>query len=137
MIRFFIPGEPQAQKRHRHTGAGHVYDPSAKDKKRFQSASLMHKPPKPLSGPLQVKVYFIFSRPKSHYGTGRNATKLKPSAPTYFTKKPDTSNLLKFVEDAYNGMFWGDDSQIVLLTGLKRYVDADNKPGTIIVIEEV
>ena len=38
---------------------------------------------------------FRFVRPKSHYGTGRNAKKLKPSAPPHHTQKPDATKLLR------------------------------------------
>ena len=34
-----------------------------------------------LDGPVSVTVDFYLPRPKSHYGTGRNAGALKPSAP--------------------------------------------------------
>ena len=34
-----------------------------------------------LEGPVRVTLMFRFPRPKGHYGTGRNADKVKDSAP--------------------------------------------------------
>lgn len=62
---------------------------------------------------LKMECTFIFERPGSHFGTGRNAGKLKPSAPKYPTGRPDSSNLVKLVEDALNGNAFKDDSRIV------------------------
>ena len=54
-----------------------------------------------------------FERPKSHFGTGRNASILKQSAPEYHVQSPDTTNICKFYEDILNGILWADDCQIV------------------------
>ena len=74
-----------------------------------------------IPGPIGMLAIFEFERPKSHFGTGRNAGRLKPSAPGHHIKKPDGSNLVKFVEDVLNGLAWADDSQIVDLTVVKRF----------------
>lgn len=66
-----------------------------------------------LDGPLYLAVTFRRPRPKGHYGTGRNAGKLKPSAPRFPTTRPDTVKLVRAVEDALTGVVWKDDSQIV------------------------
>ena len=67
----------------------------------------------PLAGPVSVRVVFKMPRPKGHYGTGRNADKLKPSAPTYHTQKPDATKLWRSTEDALSGLLWKDDAVIV------------------------
>jgi crossover junction endodeoxyribonuclease RusA len=36
-----------------------------------------------IQGPVEVSAWFYFDRPQSHYGTGRNAGRLKDSAPPY------------------------------------------------------
>ena len=36
-----------------------------------------------LNLPVRADIEFVFPRPKSHYGTGKNADVLKPSAPKY------------------------------------------------------
>ncbi len=66
-------------------------------------------------GPIWMSLHFVFTRPKDHFGTGKNAEKLKPSAPRWPTSKAigDRTNLLKSVEDALTGIVWKDDSQVV------------------------
>ena len=68
-----------------------------------------------MTGPVRVSCEFAFERPKSHFGTGRNAEQLKKSAPIYHTQKPDIDNLVKFVNDCLNGVAYRDDSQIVMI----------------------
>ena len=129
-----VPGQPKSQKRHRHfkresfTG---TYDPSADDKKSFLSYIADKAPKEPLKGPIHLEIIFYMKRPKGHYGTGKNEEKVKDSAPSYHTSKPDVSNLVKFVEDAMNSIFWYDDSQIYLLRAEKNY---HTKPLTYIEI---
>ena len=103
--------EPKAQKRHRFA-RGHVYDPSAKDKRELLKVMKKHSPAYPIDEPVSIEFEFGMKRPKSHFGTGKNANKLKPSAPEYHTKKPDVDNIIKLVFDALNGEFWTDDSVI-------------------------
>lgn len=67
-----------------------------------------------LEGPLKMRLVFYVARPKSHYGSGRNAGKVKPSAPAYPAKKPDVLKLARAVEDALTGIVYRDDSQIVV-----------------------
>lgn len=74
-----------------------------------------------LTGPLAVRMMFYFPRPKGHYGTGKNAGKLKASAPAEHTKKPDALKLSRGTEDALTGIVWRDDSQIVCETLSKHY----------------
>lgn len=67
----------------------------------------------PLEGPLCVDMTFYMPRPKAHFGTGRNAAVLKPTAPLYPTKIPDRGKLARGVEDALSGIVYKDDAQIV------------------------
>lgn len=66
-----------------------------------------------LRGPLSVKMAFYLPRPKGHFGTGKNAARLRPSAPHFPTVKPDALKLARGTEDALTGVIWGDDAQIV------------------------
>lgn len=114
-IKISVLGEPKAQPRHRHFQRGNfkgTYDPGKNPKQSFLYLVLEYAPDKPFDEPLCVDIDFYFSRPKSHYGTGRNFYKLKPSAPTNHTTKPDIDNLRKFIMDAMNKVFWRDDSII-------------------------
>ncbi len=64
------------------------------------------------TGPLKMTAVFQRPRPKGHFGTGRNAGKLKANAPKYPTGTPDNSKLQRAVEDALTGVLYQDDSQI-------------------------
>jgi hypothetical protein len=46
-----------------------------------------------LAEPLVMEATFWFSRPKSHYGSGKNSDKLKPSAPSGTTRFRTYRNL--------------------------------------------
>ena len=48
-------------------------------------------------GPVVLSATFTFSRPTSHYGTGRNAGTLKASAPRFPTGKTSIGDLSKLV----------------------------------------
>ena len=76
-----------------------------------------------LQCPLVLEVVFYFVRPKSHYGTGKNANILKASAPTSHKTKPDTTKLLRAIEDALTGVLWRDDSQVCYQVASKAYAE--------------
>jgi Holliday junction resolvase RusA-like endonuclease len=77
--------------------------------------------PRSFLGPLDLFVVFRFVRPKSHYGTGRNAERLKTSAPQHHVVKPDTTKLVRALEDALTGVVWRDDAQVVIQHAVKSY----------------
>jgi Holliday junction resolvase RusA-like endonuclease len=62
---------------------------------------------------VNLHVHFVFARPKSHYGTGKNSAILKPAAPFWHIQKPDRTKLLRCTEDAFKGVLWKDDSQVI------------------------
>jgi Holliday junction resolvase RusA-like endonuclease len=66
-----------------------------------------------LNVPLAVLFVFYEPRPQNHYGSGRNAGRLKESAPLYPAKKPDVLKLSRGVEDALTSVVWRDDALIV------------------------
>lgn len=74
-----------------------------------------------LTCPVALTLLFYVPRPKSHYGSGRNADHVKASSPCYPVVKPDCSKLVRAVEDAMTGIVYRDDVQIVFLTAVKRY----------------
>ncbi|RLC27770.1 MAG: RusA family crossover junction endodeoxyribonuclease [Deltaproteobacteria bacterium] len=73
------------------------------------------------SGAIFLRLVFQRPRPKSHYGTGRNARRLKSSAPPHPTTKPDLLKLARAVEDALSGVVYRDDAQIVKECLKKKY----------------
>jgi Holliday junction resolvase RusA-like endonuclease len=74
-------------------------------------------------GPVKVRATFFFPRPKSHYGTGKNATVLKDHAPVFHQSKPDGDKLARAIGDALTGIVFRDDSQIAVWRIEKRYGD--------------
>ena len=126
-ITFTVPGNPKALKRHRSFQKGDfkgTYDPSEGDKGDFLAKAMAFKPDVPLDEPLHVKLSFYFQRPKNHYRTGKFSGVLKESAPVWHTSTPDADNVLKFVADALNKIFWRDDSIICHLVVLKMYSES-------------
>lgn len=75
----------------------------------------------PLIGPLLLEVTFYVARPAGHYGSGRNAGTVRPAAPSYPAVRPDTTKLLRALEDAMTGSVWRDDAQVVTQVARKRY----------------
>lgn len=123
-IHLVILGEPKAQKRHRSVKMGNFirqYDPSAKDKDDLLYVVQQQAPKEPFTCPIRLDVDFYFSRPKSHYKTGKNAHILKDSCPVWHTTKPDADNCIKLVQDALNKVFYRDDSLICQVSIRKRY----------------
>lgn len=84
--------------------------------------------PEPFTGPVSVSLSFVMPRPKGHYGTGRNASILKESAPRWPVGKPDLDKLARAALDAMKGIAYLDDSQIVQLTVYKRYPGPGDGP---------
>ena len=96
----------------------------------------------PMTGPVELEIVFLFPRPKSHFGTGRNADKLKPSAPAHCTSRAhgDTSKLIRSTEDAISASSGypviEDDSLVVRLSCEKRYVTETEACGAYIRVTE-
>lgn len=67
------------------------------------------------TGPIHVLAVFQLQRPRNHYGSGRNATRLKDSAPRYPARMPDLDKLERSTYDALTAAgVWNDDGQIVM-----------------------
>lgn len=75
----------------------------------------------PHVGLVDVVLRFEFPRPKSHYGTGKNAALVKPTAPEAVTVKPDIDKLVRAALDCGTGILWRDDSQVASLRVAKYY----------------
>jgi len=121
LLSFTAYGNPTALKRHRPRKFGGNYDPSSGDKADFLAKCMEYRPDTPYDIPLRLHLLFVFQRPKAHYRTGKYSKLLKDNAPKAHTSKPDLDNLVKFVCDALNGIFWKDDSVIFSLIVEKEY----------------
>lgn len=148
MVKFFVPGIPRPAGskntfKHSRTGNIVVTDSSGKPGREWRAVvkdfAMQQNPGKPLSGPLYLKAWFYFPRPKAHYGTGRNASNLKPSAPSEHTTKPDTTKLLRAVEDCLAGILFKDDCQITRQYAEKIYCipELSMVPGCRIQLEQL
>lgn len=84
----------------------------------------------PLEGPVRLTVEFRFQRPASH----RGVKGLRPSAPRVHHQRPDTSKLVRAVEDALTTIVWRDDSQVAQLVASKVW-DDDGPAGALVSIE--
>lgn len=62
--------------------------------------------------PVELTIRFFFARPQSHFGSGKNAAILKPSAPRIHAQSPDLAKLIRCLEDALTGVVWRDDKQV-------------------------
>lgn len=86
----------------------------------------------PFEGPIKLILTFTANRPKSHFGSGRNAAVLKPGSPQKPATRPDVLKLARGVEDALTGICWKDDSQITTEILRKRF----GRPGVVVEIAE-
>jgi len=98
-----------------------------------QAVAQLEEPP--LGGAVELRLGFDLPRPMGHYGTGRNAGVVRPSAPAWPTVMPDVDKLARCICDAITDAgLWHDDSQVVSLTAAKRY---GSPPGVLIQITEL
>lgn len=75
-----------------------------------------------LDEPVRAAFEFVTVRPAAHYGTGRNAEILKPSAPIAPIVKPDVDKLVRAMLDGLTDAgVLRDDSRVVDLHARKVY----------------
>lgn len=145
MIEFTVDGipAPQGSKRplrNKHTGRIHMVESSKKlpawraDVR--EAATRLMFGGGPLDGAAFVGLIFYLPRPKGHFGTGRNAGLLKPSAPAYPTGRPDIDKLARAVLDAITGVIIRDDAQVVSVSAGKLYATNGRGPCVEISVEE-
>jgi crossover junction endodeoxyribonuclease RusA len=147
-ITFEVSGDPMPQPRvrafARKMGNGQavarVYTPGTAEawKSAIAVAARPHIPQRPITGGVALSVLFRIERPKSHYGSGRNAEVLRSAAPRFHAQKPDVDNLIKAVMDALSIIgIWEDDTQACRLIVEKRWATLAERPGATIDIEEL
>lgn len=128
MISFIVYGKPQSRGSKiavmSKSGRGFVRDSNKHSKPWMQAVTAQAgeamRGGSVLTGPVELVVTFYFNRPKSHYGTGGNANKLKSNAPIHVPKKPDLSKLIRGLEDGMTGVVYRDDSQIVRYRSIEK-----------------
>jgi crossover junction endodeoxyribonuclease RusA len=85
-----------------------------------------------IEGPIQVSIVFELPRPRGHFGSGRNAGRLRPGAPAYpAVGGNDLDKLVRGVLDAVTdaGTVWADDAQVIRLCASKLYCAGESVPG--------
>jgi Holliday junction resolvase RusA-like endonuclease len=89
-----------------------------------------HRPPKPFEGAVSLGLTCVLKRPSDF-----------PKLPEGWVphwKRPDSTNLLKAIEDALSLVgFWHDDGQIADTIVRKRYGGVGEKPKIIVTIEKL
>lgn len=135
---FDVLGVPAAQGSKRHVGGGRLVESSKKVKpwrEAVKAAAVEALGDDPaIEGPAFVGITFRFARPAGHYGSGKNAARLKDSAPAYPTSRAlgDLDKLARSTLDALtDSQVIADDSQVALLIVTKQYATA-LKPGATI-----
>ena len=92
----------------------------------------------PIAGPVAVSCTFVFGRPMSHYGTGRNAGRVKASAPAWPSTRGtgDVDKLVRAVLDPLTiaGVI-EDDSRVVDCRGVKVWAGREEREGVYVVVK--
>jgi len=83
------------------------------------ASQAFHEPP--LECPVMLEVQFIRPRPKKDYFTGKNHQRVKSTAKSWPSTRPDTTKLARAVEDALSGIVFVDDAQVVIELISKEY----------------
>ena len=146
-IKFFAAGipTPQGSKRaitNKHTGSAALVESSNKNKcwravVSYTAAQAMRAAKQAVqTGPVMVDLAFWFPRPRGHFGTGKNAGTVKPSAPGEPQTPPDLDKLIRSVCDALSGIVYKDDRQICSIRAHKSYVLHGQPPGVEVKIYE-
>lgn len=90
-----------------------------------------------LTGPVEVGLLFVFARPVGHYGTGRNAALLLPSAPPFPGTKGtgDIDKLTRAVFDCLTAAgVIEDDARVVETVQRKVWSAPGGREGVRVVV---
>jgi Holliday junction resolvase RusA-like endonuclease len=120
-------GEPVAWARTRISKTGSLFTPRRQRNNAVALKLLAHQEMigrLPFAGPVGVNLTAEFAIPKSYSRAKRTAALLGEIRPA---KKPDLSNIVKQVEDAFNGVVYCDDSQIVEYWTLRKVYSGQPK----------
>ncbi len=153
MISFFVEGVPVPQPRHsirvvklkNGKSRGHAYIPGKHPIHAWRTlvelAAKRAMAGRPVweKAALESEVWIFLPRPKNHYGTGRNSSKLKPSAPKFPIARGsgDSDNYDKGLLDAMEGIVFDNDCTVCDPLPRKRYAKEGWAPGVEISIREL
>ena len=146
MIKIRAYGIPAPQGSKRSLGKGYFVEASARVmpwRESVKEATLRDYDGEPLSGAVEVSILFLFPRPKKHFGTGKNANKLKANAPVFVIEKNrgDLEKLERSTYDALSQSSGGsailDDCLVAKNSNMKRYCIDGEKPGALITVSKL
>jgi Holliday junction resolvase RusA-like endonuclease len=130
-VRFVVPGvaQPRGSKTigRKCDGSSFIRDDNPESKRwmstvsKAAKAAMSEHNKRPTGKPVLLMLTVYRTRPKGHFGTGRNASQVKASAPAYPATKPDTTKLVRGIEDALNEIVWTDDAIVVEQRTSKRW----------------
>ena len=142
-VTFVVYGIARPQGSKRYVGKGIMVEASPHVRQWRQdvaSAALDSKPPEwnPYLD-FHVEVEFVYARPKSHFGTGRNAHLIKHTAPANPTSRAqgDLDKTCRALLDACTDILFADDSQVVALTARKRYAKPNEPNCTFVKVSAI
>ncbi len=132
VIIFEVVGQPATQGSMRafvpRPGARPIVVPDKPKKLQYWRQLVAHQARQVYRGPLlteavAVTLAFGLVRPQGHYGTGRNASVLKKSAPPFPINRTskDVDKLARGVLDALSKVLWQDDCQVQSLCVSKQW----------------
>lgn len=131
-IEFIVPGPPRGKGRPRFSSKGHTYtdDKTAAYeclvRLAFQAISCGAPP---LTGPVSLSIVAYMPIPASLSDKRKRELAGKPH-----TKKPDSSNIQKSVEDGLCGVAYPDDSAIWETTFRKVYCPDGEQVGLVVML---
>ena len=123
-----IDGAPSVQRRHGVSGRGHIFDPSAADKRHFKdrvahmkaNSGVGAEPMFHRDDDLFVKAVFRIPRPARHFVGNRVGNAVRALFEGVFSRRNgDIDNYAKFVLDAMNSSVYVDDRQVAALLAIK------------------
>lgn len=130
LLRVFVPGTPVQQGNHARGPHGGTYEKNKKLKPwRTEVTEVLQsqwqeqgQERAALNEPVRVDIQFVYARPDSHYGTGRNTGVLKASAPLWKATMPDIDKLVRAILDCLTfAAVVRDDSRVVEVRATKAY----------------
>lgn len=131
MTSFAVIGPPRPWMRAGRSRDGRAYDDprnaSAKRDIAWEARQAFREPAK---GPIHLHLEFRLRKPKKKIR--KNSTPFP-----YPDSKPDVDNLIKLCLDAFNGVVYEDDRQVVHLEAVKLWATAMNPEGTYVRVSKM
>jgi len=141
-LSFFVPGEPKTKGSMIPMRAGNhlTVRPDNKRSKNWENVVATYARLKfrgdPAEGAIIMNTKFYLPRPKSHYGSGKNADTIKAGKPELpiLHSTGDLDKLERCVWDALTGIIYVDDSQVCGGERNKVYALLGEETGVMITV---